>query len=259
MDSPLRRGLIMRDATVSYEERFVAYVGILGWSEASAVCSNEVIAAAELIHSIAAAKSSYAKAKVKAESDKYKWINPIWLDSQAGAFSDNIVLSNHANSGPRILNSAGDLQRGLLAIGFLCRGAITFGKVFHRDAIVMGPALVEAVRLEKLADTPRIIVAPEALDAMSRDYVVESERELYDDGTEFLAVNPIATPAIFLRDHERMYREALSIDLLEQSIARGLQVSAGNERHFQKWQYMSRVFPDLLERSIGLSDGSSQN
>jgi hypothetical protein len=246
----------MANARIFYEDRFVAYIDILGWSDASATCSPEVAAAAELIHSVAAGRSSHAKAAVQARAGEYKWINPLWLDSQAGAFSDNIVISSHADNGPRILGSAADIQGGLLAIGFLSRGGIAFGPVYHRDAIVMGPALVEAVRLEKTADMPRIVVAESALQAMSMTYKVDVDRELFDDGSGLLTVNPIPTPARFSQDYERMFRECMNVDAIEQSIANGLQRSIDNVRHSAKWQYMARVFPEMLRRSLDLADGS---
>lgn len=48
----------------------------------------------------------------------------------------------------------------LLQLGFLTRGGITIGPVHHRDNIIFGPALIEAVALEKEAHYPRIAEPP---------------------------------------------------------------------------------------------------
>jgi hypothetical protein len=54
------------------------------------------------------------------------------------------------------------LQRNLLQLGVLTRGAISFGRLHHANNIVIGDALVSAYRLEsQSAIFPRVILAPE--------------------------------------------------------------------------------------------------
>ena len=50
------------------------------------------------------------------------------------------------------------LQLTLLRKGFLIRGAITVGDMYHDEHYCFGPALIEAVELEKLAMYPRVIL-----------------------------------------------------------------------------------------------------
>ena len=52
----------------------------------------------------------------------------------------------------------------LAEIGFLVRGALTVGDLYHSDRHVVGPAMVEAYRLEsKVAKVPRIIIDEKVL------------------------------------------------------------------------------------------------
>jgi hypothetical protein len=59
------------------------------------------------------------------------------------------------------------LQLNLLRHGFLIRGAVTVGDLYHDDQFCFGPALIEAAELEKLAMYPRVILtdqfAPQSL------------------------------------------------------------------------------------------------
>ncbi len=53
----------------------------------------------------------------------------------------------------------------MLQLGFLTRGAVVKGKIYHLDNIVFGPALVRAVALERAAQQPRIL--------FDRDSIIE--------------------------------------------------------------------------------------
>jgi len=46
----------------------------------------------------------------------------------------------------------------LINLGFLCRGGISRGLVYHKDEIIFGPAMISAYRLEQAAVMPRIIL-----------------------------------------------------------------------------------------------------
>ena len=62
-------------------------------------------------------------------------------------FSDSIVVSFVENDQKEILRLFTDLQRliaRLLSRGILCRGAISYGKLYHKNDLVFGPALVDA-------------------------------------------------------------------------------------------------------------------
>jgi hypothetical protein len=117
-----------------YERRLVAYLDILGWSEACKVESDRVATAAKLIHDAANDYSTDTKNKIESISKEAKGEpNLMYMAVQAGAFSDNYVLSMPVAFGFRIIQSASALSIKLLQLGFLTRGGVTIGPVYHRD------------------------------------------------------------------------------------------------------------------------------
>jgi hypothetical protein len=86
------------------------------------------------------------------------------------AFSDCVVVStplSDTKAALRLTIYAKFLALDLLAKGFLTRGAIVSGDLYHKGAIVLGPALVDAYQLEsKKALYPRILVSNEILRAV---------------------------------------------------------------------------------------------
>lgn len=85
-------------------------------------------------------------------------------------FSDCVVVSYLKGDFIGWMNIIKDifvLQLNLLRHGFLIRGAVTVGDLYHDDQFCFGPALIEAAELEKLAMYPRVILtdqfAPQSL------------------------------------------------------------------------------------------------
>jgi hypothetical protein len=83
------------------------------------------------------------------------------------AFSDCVVVSAPLNEGKGVLQIvayAQFLALDLLGNRLLTRGAVVVGDLYHDGAIVLGPALVDAYRLEsKKALYPRILVSHSVL------------------------------------------------------------------------------------------------
>ena len=70
--------------------------------------------------------------------------------------------------GGRIFTAGIRLIVDLLHMGFLTRGAIVVGDLYHRDNIIFGPALVEAHTIEsREAFYPRVIVSRTALEDLA--------------------------------------------------------------------------------------------
>ena len=84
-------------------------------------------------------------------------------------FSDSVVISylkNELNGAgvASILHDVHRLQLDLVHSGVLMRGAVSSGLLFHDSSFVFGPALNEAVALEKLANYPRVIMDGQVFD-----------------------------------------------------------------------------------------------
>jgi class 3 adenylate cyclase len=89
----------------------------------------------------------------------------VWSYGESGAmhqmmnrvaiFSDNVFLSGDIGW---IISSARFLALMAISHGFLVRGGLTIGSIYHSREIVVGPALTEAYLLEsKVADSARIV------------------------------------------------------------------------------------------------------
>jgi hypothetical protein len=87
---------------------------------------------------------------------------------QVTQFSDSVVVSylrDKSDCGvSSILMDVHRLQIDLVSRGILLRGAVTSGLLYHDKNFIFGPALNEAVELEKLANYPRVILDVEILD-----------------------------------------------------------------------------------------------
>lgn len=84
-------------------------------------------------------------------------------------FSDSVVVSYlrnepHGAGVTSILMDVHNLQLALMQKGILLRGAVTAGQLHHDEKLIFGPALNEAVALERLANYPRVILDGEILD-----------------------------------------------------------------------------------------------
>ncbi len=102
---------------------------------------------------------------------------------QVTQFSDSIVVSylkNEQNGSgvSSILWDVHRLQLELVPYGILLRGAITSGLLYHDQSLVFGPALNEAVALEKLASYPRVILDGQIFDEASLPRPYRQKRKL---------------------------------------------------------------------------------
>ncbi len=79
-------------------------------------------------------------------------------------FSDSIIISmprRHDLDVGRMIKLVAEFQSSMLFSGFLIRGGITAGPMFHEGRIAFGPALNRAYELEsKIANFPRVVIDP---------------------------------------------------------------------------------------------------
>jgi hypothetical protein len=92
-------------------------------------------------------------------------------------FTDNVVVAfpimpGHVDEEPALgsaLRAAAYIQLRLAISGFLARGGISFGEIHMAPHVAFGPALIEAVDLEKSASSPRVLLS---------DYAVELQKKV---------------------------------------------------------------------------------
>jgi len=216
---------------LEYETRLLAFVDLLGWKAATqSMDPTELRRAILPIARRAQIYNEQFREQVRTRKDII--FNPIFMEVQYCFFSDSFVFSTPISFGPRIVTAVGDIALQLLQMGFLTRGAIVKGKVFHLDNIVFGPALVRAVQLEKATVMPRVFFDRESIGDMPmwdmRPVITDSE------GTE--VVNPFDLPGRGM-DMEHFLRESFKFPEIVHSIEVGLRNAAGDDRRLAKWRY----------------------
>jgi hypothetical protein len=103
-------------------------------------------------------------------------------------FSDCIVASTEPTEAGLLylLMHVEKITFRLLTLGFLCRGGIVKGLLYHDDAAVFGPAVVGAYHIEKfVAKHPRIVIdeavarwsyeQPEPVGKVMRSFILQHE------------------------------------------------------------------------------------
>ncbi len=151
-----------------YEERLVAFIDVLGFSDMVNRTATDV---KKLRHLTAALKNLYNKI--------WEWEADGSYSSFAFTqFSDSIVISSLAESSDSF-EMLMQLLIGVMELvddyDVLVRGGIAKGQLIHDRTMVVGPAMVEAYHLEsKKAIYPRIIIEKELkeqIDANVEEYI----------------------------------------------------------------------------------------
>lgn len=233
------------------KQRLLAFIDILGWTKACESSDLEpMLSALAIIHRQGEVFSE--RARQEAISAKGAVINPLYLEVQFGAFSDHFVFSKPADFGGRIFSVA-KICLDLLKIGFLTRGAIVLGKLYHQDNIIFGPALIDAVRIEETeAFFPRIIVADNViqhceelghLGELRRHFVIEDQ-----DGRSIL--NMFCMPEYGQNAEWDKSTIALNIPMrvIWKTINDKIQLyhSPESRRYREKWIYLK----DVIENRV---------
>jgi hypothetical protein len=154
---------------IKYEQRIVAYLDILGWSELLKETVENDLRRHQLWDCLK---------RLRVLIDSKDELKEYGLDGyyQASVFSDHIVLSAEKSYVFEIVRDIQALAFSLLQQGFLVRGAIVHGLLYHDEKYIFGPALVDAHFVEsKVAKYPRIVVAEALIDKIKKEEMVELE------------------------------------------------------------------------------------
>jgi hypothetical protein len=238
-----------------YEERYCAYIDILGFREMVNRLEHGTTpleALRDLLEKIHNPPETNAGGLVQS-------------DFRAQSISDAVALSaarNIAGLGA-IIHSINRLAVDLLSQGFFIRGALVKDKLYHDDKIVLGKALVRAYDLEsKTARYPRVMVTREVVDDLRevRDSDVSVLLRRADDGPMFVHVlRAIEMAALPLRlGHPETQRLAYEdskfggkldryIGISEQ-IQRRFDEATDNPNHFEKVKWFAGYWNDHVRK-----------
>ena len=157
-------------APVEYEERLCLFLDILGFKSLIAESAQKKESTKENSISCDVGRIYSTLRAIDRVMKPTSYITLGELDNsskQVTQFSDSIVVSYKLEDRSAVFDMLYDiyfLQIELVQRRILVRGAITAGLLFHDEQMVFGPALVEAVELEKLALYPRVILHHDIID-----------------------------------------------------------------------------------------------
>lgn len=243
-----------------YEERLVAYVDILGWTDqveqkndaGHYQISSDVKAALAVLDQEYSSFTEHHKIDIKNRFGVDK-VNPLFQHIECGIFSDSILISKPVDYGVRIFSIV-EICRKLLTLGFLCRGAITKGYCYHKENRIFGPVLNEAINLEQNeAIYPRILCTKEIEDLVD----AAEEKPLYIT-TDFLGrkvANLFMLPPQFdLEENELrvLIENAFEVAKIKEKIASMKEnfQCIGNFKIFEKWHYAELLMKSQLDESF---------
>ncbi len=153
----------------NYENRIVLFLDILGFKKI-------------IDETIEKEKENFKKTSFLIETInemiKIAELTPKETTKNVTQFSDSIVISFKADDVkeiPKLLHNLQRLISNLLSREILCRGAVSYGKLYHNKNLIFGPALVDAYETEsKAALYPRVILDNSVLDIMKYHYSLEN-------------------------------------------------------------------------------------
>jgi hypothetical protein len=137
----------------AYERRVVVFYDVLGWRAKICRAGSSLEKIGEL------------RRLVLLHSRLLRM--PVAFPVNISTFSDNIVISTAANKEivPYLLRALAMIQLSTVSRGFLLRGGVAIGDIYHDEEAVFGPALVRAYDLERtVAKVPRIVIDQEVLE-----------------------------------------------------------------------------------------------
>lgn len=219
-----------------YENRVVAFIDILGWSElvkgaaqneqlltsidSVASCISEISQSAAIINQVSKQISDDLKEKGFHFEDLES------ADLRSSHFSDTIVFSSPTNKAitGQLVSCVIGISVVLMRAGYYVRGAITQGSIHHTSHSLYGPALIKAYEIEsKNAIYPRIILTEDILEYLLPEWI---EKDI-GDGLFFLNLF--------------WHSKAGDIALIEAALTNNIQKHENNLSILQKLNWLKNI------------------
>lgn len=146
-----------------FELRHVLYCDLLGFSNYS---KSEFFEADRCFRLFRQLDGLIKDASKNIEEDKLFGRKPDYIVKPEAIYcSDSIVISTPATNidAMWLFEAAARIQNGICSHGFLLRGSIITGNLYHSGNTIFGPAIVEAVSKDKSGGAPVIEIAEDSL------------------------------------------------------------------------------------------------
>lgn len=246
-----------RSRISEYRDSFVAYLDILGWKSVVARIGTEfdrfddILAAFSTLESHSQ-EDTYVRKMVQAGNQLVNLPPPQHLVA-----SDTIILSTttDGNAMLPLLIRCGKICADLLDRGFLTRGAIVRGPLYHKDRVIFGRALTDAHVMERAhARYPRVIVTEDVYNHLTQagplrgGFAEATYRNMFNrDQDGFWRLNPFANLFVPSRGSMATYFENAA-----DAIVRTLSEFPPGSGEFAKGWWLGEVHNSELAREQDL-------
>lgn len=238
------------ESSRKYETRLIAFIDILGWTRA--IKEKQFDELYDVINKIQVRCDSYTEHRRK-ELEKLEGfrINPMFFQVKFSMFSDAIAISMPISFEARICNTCSELIREFILNGFLLRGGVAEGRLFHNEQTIFGDAIVEAYKLEsEYAKYSRVMVARRIVDLMKRSDPTSIIRDHL--GEYVVDPFPMLAKGLTADALSQMYELDRLVAVIETNLKNIVDLSA-----LQKWEYMAKLatqslskFDDLTKQTV---------
>lgn len=231
-----------------YSERIVAFIDILGFK-------NHVYDSINTDYSTNIENFNKIQSALDLIIDIADNESPMNKNREVIQFSDSIIISFLINEKSEVFYTLIGLLYliiELLQYGYLIRGGISLGKCFHSDTRVFGPAVIQAVELEKKATYPRIIIDKKVLQKGCENHVTHHSSEdeskylkhfvKEDDDGEFY-LNYFSSA---LSEFDDEFQQLSYIESLESLIQSNLIKYKDNTRVLDKYEWMKQKYNNMI-------------
>jgi hypothetical protein len=247
------------------EQRIVAFLDILGFKDAvNSIDETKYREIFEVLSNFSLSNSDH-HVNIKQEDDSSLIIRG---EPAVSSFSDHVVISirNIPNySGQElplwtfihyIQNAAATLCDVALQKGFLVRGGVSYGDIIHREKIIYGKALLEAIDIEStVASYPRIVFSHSLTEAIGSQnlFNLYENKSLYKDKDGLLVLNwmsavtlkQVSAGSEVINDMNQYKEKLLRYGRV---ISEKLEENKNDIKKLKNWNWMGNYYKWCLER-----------
>lgn len=243
----------------NYENNLIAFVDLLGFKEA--VFQSETN---EKIKKNVDAAMNYSL-KIKCLNDAYNKLAAKDKRVNITVFSDCLVVTcqkfndNQNNLYTDFLKGIVNMVFNLIITGFLVRGGITYGPLYHKDGVCYGPAMNRAYLLEsKTAVYPRLLIDGFALKELAQDnFIHNSIKYISPDKSDGLIFLDYLSQKAYFEENDNYYdfdRNRLDYNQFlkntKKLITNSLEQYNNNEKVLEKYQWYKEYYNDTIKKVL---------
>jgi hypothetical protein len=157
-------------------------------------------------------------------------------------FSDNFAVSAPVEHADWVFGILSCASLKLLHMNFLVRGAVTLGELYHEKNVIFGPALIEAVDMEKKAEYPRLLCSENLVEFLNKTDYKDKNKVILRDCHHDWIVNITTALADDSKSSEKEKSDVLDNfnNIINNNIAK-------LEKCAKKWRYFQEILPIMYK------------